>query len=166
MVSHSCSGKNSFVDITSNQAQPLSNFLLIQPDQRHLQILIEVQLEDYSPPPLPNPPNLANEGGKTLLYQQGNRLRAVWTWVTKLNTSRLLELRWTCTAANNLSTWSSTTSGRCSTSQWAQNQHVCCFLIFTQKRLICCFYIVIFLTGSALKVLSVGDGKIPTKKWK
>ena len=43
MVSHSCSGRNSFVDITSNQAQPLSNFLLIQPDQRHLQILIEVQ---------------------------------------------------------------------------------------------------------------------------
>ena len=27
MVSHSCSGRNSFVDITSNQAQPLSNFL-------------------------------------------------------------------------------------------------------------------------------------------
>ena len=73
MVSHSCSGRNSFVDITSNQAQPLSNFLLIQPDQRHLQILIEVQLEDYSPPPLPNPPNLANEGGRTLLYQQGTR---------------------------------------------------------------------------------------------
>ena len=66
MVSHSCSGRNSFVDITSNQAQPLSNFLLIQPDQRHLQILIEVkvQLEDYRPPPLPNPPNLANEGGR------------------------------------------------------------------------------------------------------
>ena len=82
----------SFVDITSNQAQPLSNFLLIQPDQRHLQILIEVQLEDYSPPPLPNPPNLANEGGRTLLYQQGTRPSAVWTWVTKINTSRLLEL--------------------------------------------------------------------------
>ena len=28
------------------------------------------------------------------------------------------------------------------------------------------FYRVIFLTGSALKVLSVGDGKIPTKKGK
>ena len=92
MVSHSCSGRNSFVDITSNQAQPLSNFLLIQPDQRHLQILIEVQLEDYSPPPLPNPPNLANEGGRTLLYQQGTRPSTVWTWVTKINTSRLLEL--------------------------------------------------------------------------
>ena len=90
---HSCSGSgNSFVDITSNQAQPLSNFLLIQPDQRHLQILIEVQLEDYSPPPLPNPPNLANEGGRTLLYQQGTRPSTVWTWVTKINTSRLLEL--------------------------------------------------------------------------
>ena len=89
---HSCSGRNSFVDITSNQAQPLSNFLLIQPDQRHLQILIEVQLEDYSPPPLPNPPNLANEGGRTLLYQQGTRPSTVWTWVTKINTSRLLEL--------------------------------------------------------------------------
>ena len=92
---HSCSGSgNSFVDITSNQAQPLSNFLLIQPDQRHLQILIEVkvQLEDYRPPPLPNPPNLANEGGRTLLYQQGTRPSAVWTWVTKINTSRLLEL--------------------------------------------------------------------------
>ena len=38
-----------FIDISSNQAQPPSNFLLIQPDQRHLQILIEVkvQLEDY-----------------------------------------------------------------------------------------------------------------------
>ena len=94
MVAHSCSGRNSFVDITSNQAQPLSNFLLIQPDQRHLQILIEVkvQLEDYRPPTLPNPLNLANEGGRTLLYQQGNRPSAVWTWVTKLNTSRLLEL--------------------------------------------------------------------------
>ena len=67
MVSHSCSGRNSFVDITSNQAQPLSNFLLIQPDQRHLQILIEVQLEDYSPPPLPNPPNLAREGGHSCI---------------------------------------------------------------------------------------------------
>ena len=52
------------------------------------------------------------------------------------------------------------------TSRCAQNQHVCCFWIFTQKRLICCFYRVIFFTGSALKVLSVGDGKIPSKKVK
>ena len=28
------------------------------------------------------------------------------------------------------------------------------------------YYRVIFLTGSALKVLSVGDGKIPSKKVK
>ena len=79
MVSHSCSGRNSFVDITSNQAQPLSNFLLIQ---RHLQILIKmkVQLEDYRPPPLPNPPHLGKEGGRTLLYQKGNRPSAVWTF--------------------------------------------------------------------------------------
>ena len=27
-----------------------------------------------------------------------------------------------------------------------------------------CIYRVVFLTGPALKVLSVGDGKIPTKK--
>ena len=68
---HSCSGSgNSFVDITSNQAQPLSNFLLIQPDQWHLQILIEVkvQLEDYRPPPLPNPLNRrTKEGGHSCI---------------------------------------------------------------------------------------------------
>ena len=30
--------------------------------------------------------------------------------------------------------------------------------------MIICYYKVVFLTGSALKVLSAGDGKIPTKK--